>query len=1317
MKDSEKYTISLDIGEASVGWAVLSDFKLVKKNKKINEIKNGEHTNKKQRTNMWGARLFDEASTAQERRLKRSGRRRIVRKTKRLRYLREIFEPHIQDIDSNFFHKLDESFLSYKDENKKYYVDSDIYNAFPTIYHLRNHLMTSDEKADIRLIYLALHHICKYRGHFVNQGQDFDMNNVNVIDGITALKGALDNIEKQLSSTDFTQLNSVLTNRQWSKSKKVFETKTEGWEKALYTAMVGNGIDLAKIFDNPDYSQKENADIPKAGDFKFSLDADKYEEKLNTLANILTDQELEVISLAKNVYESIVLCNILSKPTLSLSMIEKYETHKEQLKKLKSHLKDDRESYEKVFGKDGIYTKYVNHESKTKVTSREDFYKKMKDLLPNLCESNEIKQSLEFEAYLPKQRYRDNGAIPYQIHKHELETIIKKQSKHYPWLMKDLENGYEEGYISKLAFFRIPYYVGPLARNHEHSVSAWIAKKTDKVITPWNFDQVVDKEASATNFIERMTAFCTYFPEEKVLPKNSLTYQEFSIYNELISSGWEEGKHKKYFLSNLRQAIVEELFKKQKKVTAENMCDFLNNNSYTADIGVKQLFGIDTVVKEPKYNNSYSTYIDLIRCGLTDQDITNHKERFETIIRWATILEDRDMREKRLNDTNTDEWENWLNPKQIKALAKLRYTGWGRLSKKLLDGIKHSNGKTILENLKNEPYNNFMRLLEDENISQKIKAAQLKDKNTESLSYGLVEDLAGSPALKKGIWQSLQIIKELEQFLGKDNIGKIVIEMARGPSGGRNTTRQKQIEKFYKTWKDKTGEQLGNIEDIFKGVTNPKDFDNEKVFLYFLQNGKCMYTKETLELGSLSNYEVDHIIPQSYIKDDSFSNKVLVSKSANQNKGGDVPSQDIILKMSEFWHFLAENGQVSPKKLANLKKGKLTENDKMGFINRQLVETRQITKHVANILSDHFAGTDTEILTPKAGLTSQFRKTFDMPKNREINDHHHAHDAYLNAIVATYVYKARPDLKKAWVYGEYQRGYEKNQRKEDKFLKSLLDGMKEDNWIDLENGAVFAKKQEVIADIKKTLNYRNVNVVKKTEKQTGKFGDESVYSADAKKIPVKKHLPEKIYGGTSAPISAFAVLKRDKKGKIKPESITAMKNQAYKKQPGEIVVTKHTKYQLPNGTYRLMASYQEAQNGQQIKTFVMPTEKSNENEFEEAFDKLAEFIVKNKLFIDKNINNIKAIKNQFLGLSVADVKNDKDDKDDKDDKGKLVYGKLSVIKNMVDVANGSNQGLKALKQCGLSALNQRLTSGNTITDGTTLIYQSPTGLYETRKTL
>ena len=1355
---SKKYTISLDIGTASVGWAVLNNYTLSQGRRKVTHISpddNSSTKTKRIKTNLWGVRLFDGANTAEVRRQKRGQRRRILRRTKRLQYLQNIFAQDITSCDPNFFNRLGESFLqdsivSTKERSvpkhayplfnqipgcgETYVCERAYYDQYPTIYHLRNRLIEDSSQADIRLVYLAIAHIIKYRGHFINQGQDFNPQNVCPSTSLHILLEELGvaNTQEQLNQAD-----EILKNQNFSKTKKE-EGLTDifGKElKPLFTAITGNSIDLAKIFGKPDeYNNKENSEIPKPSEFKYSMTAEQYDEKINKLESIIDPDELYIIQLGKNVYESIVLCNILTHKTLSASMVAKYELHKSQLAGLKANTKSN---YSKLFKENGIYTQYIDNQ-----LSKEDFYKKLKSILPESYYAN-IASDIEFETYLQKQRYRDNGAIPYQIHELELIKIIENQSQYYPFL--------SQADIPTLMKFRIPYYVGPLAIRKNYSSNSWLVKHKDenirlpqkprnahendsesgsifvrlnefprKSITPWNFDQLVNKEESAVNFIERMTAFCSYLPEEKVLPKNSLLYQEYTIYNELMSCGYKLNEKSIYFSSTQKEEIVNQLFKTSKKVTAKQMIAFLKNNGHiNTDIPVSALLGIDIVAKDAKYNSSYSTYIDLIRAGITDQQITMYKERFEEIIKWLTIFEDKAILIRTITNKNASHWDNFPTQKQIKGLSKQRYSGWGRLSSKLLTDIKAKNGKTIIQNLKEEPYNNFMRLLEDKAIKEAIKQAELKGKNINTLNYGLVRDLAGSPALKKGIWQSLIIVKELEAFLGRNNIEKIIIEMAREDGKkNRTKTRRKQIEELYNNFRNNTGELIPEKAlEAFKKTDDSTVFD-ERLFLYFMQNGKCMYSGETLEISLLSSYEVDHIIPRKYRKDDSFHNKVLVIKKENQAKGGEVPGTEVIRKMQWYWQLLCKNNQISPEKLKNLTIETLTDTHIKGFIKRQIVETRQITKHVANILTEYFETENEDdaiyVLTPNAKLTSQFRKEFKFDKNRDINDYHHAHDAYLNAIVANFAYKAYPSLADSWVYGRYLKKYVHK-----KLDTQIIAAMNEERWMSPETGEILGERDEILDIVRKTLAYRNINIVRKVETQRGQLTGETISSKNANKIPVKSNLDAALYGGKDfvKDTTAYAVIVETAKGKIIPVPIPILMQKQFEKAncklkflqntyPRDKIVKivadklpKYTKYKLSNGGMRIMASHQEASSGSQVGVFTPPTDKSSNEYFLTAYDVLAKFIINNKLFADAKALLLTSImRDNFIASEDKELK-------------------LKAIKELMRIPNGRNQVLTTLASLGLGTTAQQLKSGNTISSNTIIIHQSPTGLYQTHVTL
>lgn len=83
----EDYAVSLDIGNASVGWAAFTP------NYRLMRAKGHE---------LIGARLFEPASTAEERRMARTTRRRYSRRHWRLRMLDSMFDQALSEVDPSF---------------------------------------------------------------------------------------------------------------------------------------------------------------------------------------------------------------------------------------------------------------------------------------------------------------------------------------------------------------------------------------------------------------------------------------------------------------------------------------------------------------------------------------------------------------------------------------------------------------------------------------------------------------------------------------------------------------------------------------------------------------------------------------------------------------------------------------------------------------------------------------------------------------------------------------------------------------------------------------------------------------------------------------------------------------------------------------------------------------------------------------------------------------------------------------------------------------------------------------------------------------
>ena len=155
---------------------------------------------------MWGSRIFKEAQTAEKRRWFRGTRRRIDRRRERINMLQSLIIEDMEKQYPNFFPMLRETSFDYEDKNisekilgKKYNLfsdeketDIDYYQKFKTIYHLRKHLINTNEKVDIRLVYLAMHHIIKYRGNFLYEG-DFSENSNEIIEKVEEIIKFLDN--------------------------------------------------------------------------------------------------------------------------------------------------------------------------------------------------------------------------------------------------------------------------------------------------------------------------------------------------------------------------------------------------------------------------------------------------------------------------------------------------------------------------------------------------------------------------------------------------------------------------------------------------------------------------------------------------------------------------------------------------------------------------------------------------------------------------------------------------------------------------------------------------------------------------------------------------------------------------------------------------------------------------------------------------------------------------------------------------------------------------------------------------------------------
>ena len=1228
----KSYSIGLDVGTNSVGWAVITDdYKVPSKKMKVRG-NTDKHFIKK---NLIGALLFDEGTTAEDRRLKRTARRRYTRRKNRLRYLQEIFAEEMNKVDSSFFHRLDDSFLVPDDKRgSKYPIfatlaeEKEYHKKFPTIYHLRKQLAESNEKADLRLIYLALAHMIKYRGHFLIDDPKFKVQNNDIQGLFEKFVEEYDNVQETSLSKIKLNVTEILTAKipKSEKQEQLLKNYPSEKKNTLFGNLIGLALGLTPNF-------KTNFSLEN--DAKLQISSESYEEDLGSLLALIGENFIELFSAVKNLSDGILLAGIVSDESphapLSAKMVIRFKEHEEDLVALKQFIKNNlpAEKCVEVFSdqsKDG-YAGYIDGK-----TTQESFYKYIKNLLSKFEGADYFLEKIEREDFLRKQRTFDNGSIPHQIHLQEMNAILRRQGEHYPFLKENKEK------IEKILTFRIPYYVGPLARGNRDF--AWLTRNSDQAIRPWNFEEIVDKASSAEDFINKMTNYDLYLPEEKVLPKHSLLYETFAVYNELTKVKFiAEGLRDYQFLdSGQKKQIVDRCFKEKRKVTEKDLIHYLHN--------VDGYDGIELKGIEKQFNASLSTYHDLLKIIKDKEFMDDAKNEaiLENIVHTLTIFEDREMIKQRLAQYNS-----LFDEKVIKALTRRQYTGWGKLSAKLINGIcDKQTGKTILDYLIDDDYNNrnFMQLINDDRLSFKeiIQKAQVVGK-TDDLKQ-VVQELPGSPAIKKGILQSIKIVDELVKVMGHAP-ESIVIEMARE---NQTTVRgKKNSQQRYKRIEDSLKILASGLDSniLKENPTDNNQLQNDRLFLYYLQNGKDMYTGEALDINQLSSYDIDHIIPQAFIKDDSLDNRVLTSSKDNRGKSDNVPSLEVVQKRKAFWQQLLDSKLISERKFKNLTKaererGGLNELDKVGFIKRQLVETRQITKHVAQILDARYntevnekdkKNRTVKIITLKSNLVSNFRKEFRLYKVREINDYHHAHDAYLNAVVAKAILKKYPKLEPEFVYGDYQKydlkryiSKSKDPKEVEKatekyfFYSNLLNFFKEEvhyadgTIVKRENieyskdtGEIAWNKEKDFATIKKVLSLPQVNIVKKTEIQThgldrgkpkGLFNSNpSPKPSEGSKenlVPIKQGLDPRKYGGYAGISNSYAILvkaiiekgaKKQQKTILEFQGISILDKinfennkenylleKGYIKILSTITLPKYSLFEFPDGTRRRLAS-------------------------------------------------------------------------------------------------------------------------------------------------
>lgn len=249
-----------------------------------------------------------------------------------------------------------------------------------------------------------------------------------------------------------------------------------------------------------------------------------------------------------------------------------------------------------------------------------------------------------------------------------------------------------------------------------------------------------------------------------------------------------------------------------------------------------------------------------------------------------------------------------------------------------------------------------------------------------------------NPVVEKILNQMVNVVNVLiEKNSKRDENGKIIeyfkfdeirIELARElkKSAKERDEMTSGINKA-KLENDKIRER---IRKDFQNVPNPtrNDIVRYKLYQELAFNGyKDLYTNTKIEYHKLfsKEYDIDHIIPQTRLFDDSFSNKVLVPRQANLEKSNQTAFDYMSNKGEQDFSKYISNVEAlfKEKKISKAKYQKLLKKVTDigdGFIERDLKESQYIAKKAKEMLLK----ITKSVVSTSGSVTDRLREDWDL---------------------------------------------------------------------------------------------------------------------------------------------------------------------------------------------------------------------------------------------------------------------------------------------------------------------------------------------------
>lgn len=126
----------------------------------------------------------------------------------------------------------------------------------------------------------------------------------------------------------------------------------------------------------------------------------------------------------------------------------------------------------------------------------------------------------------------------------------------------------------------------------------------------------------------------------------------------------------------------------------------------------------------------------------------------------------------------------------------------------------------------------------------------------------------------------------------------------------RTVSRAEQVKQAYQI----VAQEISDLPEFRKQDADENGRMADKVFLYYMQMGCDIYNGKKINIDDLENYEIDHVIPRSFMWDNSLDNRVLTKSIINKQKGDQLPQKLYGQAQHNFWVKLNRLHLISNKK-------------------------------------------------------------------------------------------------------------------------------------------------------------------------------------------------------------------------------------------------------------------------------------------------------------------------------------------------------------------------------------------------------------------